>query len=40
MHILLPKKYHLELLDHNENIYLTSRHISLSYILTVLKLDK
>ena len=36
---IIAWKYHLELLDLNKNLYLVSRHGSLSYILTVLKSD-
>ena len=36
---IFAEKYHLEWLDLNENLYLASRHVSLSYIQTVLKSD-
>ena len=40
MHILLIKKLHLELWDFHKILYLAYRHVSLSYIKMVFKLNK
>ena len=37
---IIASKYHLELLDSNENLYLAFRHVSLLHIQMALRLDK